>query len=211
MIYIFDDFNISEEECDRLKALCNDERKNKIDSYKYENDKKQCLFSYILLLYALKNEYNVNDSVEFEYEMYGKPYVSKMENICFNISHCKEAVVCAVDKEDVGVDVQNFGESIGEIVNYFIPADVRNKKMDEVELTREWTLKEAYGKYKGVGLGFDMTKELFNIYVGDGIWSDYNGVRVYTKKYNDYILSVFAKNKIDITKVSASDLKTLIG
>ena len=81
MIYIFDDFNVSEEECVRLEALCDEDRKNKIKSYKYENDKKQCLFSYLLILYALNKEYNVKDTVEFDYEMYGKPYITKMDNI----------------------------------------------------------------------------------------------------------------------------------
>lgn len=210
MIYIFDDFNVSEEECVRLEALCDEDRKNKIKSYKYENDKKQCLFSYLLILYALNKEYNVKDTVEFDYEMYGKPYIAKMDNICFNISHCKVAVACVVDVEDVGVDVQNIGEGIDEIVSYFIPNNVQIQKLDEFELTREWTLKEAYGKYNGVGLGFDMTKEIFSLYTSDGKWTDYNGISVYSKKYDDYVLSVFAKNKLDIIKVSSMDLMSLI-
>ena len=41
------------------------------------------------------------------YNKYGKPFLKDSKNLYFNISHCRELAVCAIEKTEVGVDAED--------------------------------------------------------------------------------------------------------
>ena len=85
----------------------------------------------------------------------GKPYLKGVIGFCFNISHTDGMTVLAVGDSEVGVDVEKIKKADLRIAkhrflknecDYVLEAD-SDKRFFEV-----WTKKEAFLKYKGVGL-----------------------------------------------------------
>lgn len=97
----------------------------------------------------------------------GKPYLKGYPHIHFSISHCKGLVICLISSENCGADAER-------IRSYFPKVAARVFSEKETELinslgeseknrcfTLLWTLKEAYGKFTGRGIG-DMKNVCFD-------------------------------------------------
>ena len=93
---------------------------------------------------------------------HGKPYMTNYEGICFNISHCNEAVAVAVSDREVGIDVEGrrkFSDSLLQrAFNEEEQAAVHSSDDPEKEFARIWTRKEAWFKYTGTGILLDHLK-----------------------------------------------------
>ncbi len=89
---------------------------------------------------------------------FGKPVLSANDKQHFNISHSGEWVVCVVDDQPVGIDIEqqvNFGEI--ELDSLFTAQEMeylQNGKQSSLRqrFYRLWTLKESYLKALGTGL-----------------------------------------------------------
>ena len=86
----------------------------------------------------------------------GKPYVPQLTDFCFNLSHSGDQVVVAYGDETVGVDVQKV-EGYREKVAMKCYNDSERAFMEQgdvdINFTLVWTIKEAYAKFTGRGLG----------------------------------------------------------
>jgi hypothetical protein len=73
-------------------------------------------------------------------------------NICFNISHSANYVVCAIADSPVGIDIEG-GRKVNRSVakRYFTEEEIESIHSDE-DFFKIWTFKEALGKYTGEGL-----------------------------------------------------------
>lgn len=145
-------------------------RQEKIDFYRFENDKKLSCGAYLLLKKMLA-EVDITNPV-FETEKYGKAYLSNHENIHFNLSHSGKIVLCAISDMEVGVDVEYIDPKIDLNIarNYFYNGEYENimkaqNKADE--FFRYWVLKESYMKYTGIGLNIKLNS--FEILIEDTI------------------------------------------
>ena len=69
-------------------------------------DRHLCAMGYVLLLEGLKSEYQIEDKCLVDFHPTGKPYLKEYPFIHFNISHCKEAVVCILSDNEVRVAVE---------------------------------------------------------------------------------------------------------
>lgn len=108
----------------------------------------------------------------------GKPYYAKDNGCCFNISHCKTAVVVAVSKYPVGIDVESMRQvkyimvrkccSPKELQYVMNTKDSQKEKtaaLSEEETKRflhMWTLKESYVKMTGEGLRMPIDTICYN-------------------------------------------------
>ena len=89
-----------------LENIVSDERKKRIERYRFEKDKIRCLMAELLVRYALFKQYGLYGSdISFGCGENGKPFLIGSE-IRFNISHSGEWVVCAVGDSDMGIDVE---------------------------------------------------------------------------------------------------------
>lgn len=103
--------------------------------------------------------------IKFDNNEYGKPYAVNLD-IYFNISHSKNYIICAIDKNPIGVDIEKIRplkDSVLKVfctdkeLDYINSSD--NKKKEAIKL---WTLKEAY--FKAIGTGIRELKDVeFNI------------------------------------------------
>lgn len=161
-------------------------RREKVCLFKHEQGRKECAYSYLLLCQALQKVYGMDVQPEFSYGEHGKPFLKDYADIHFNLSHCRNAIACAVSDRPVGIDVERIGrfkESVARhVLNDAEYHHVVTSSAPDEEFTRLWTQKEAIVKLTGRGIDDDLKNLL----------SKYNNVSVHTDVYSDkgYVVSV---------------------
>ena len=121
----------------------------KISNPKY---KTQSEHGYKLLSFILKKHYSIdiNQLVIAENE-FGKPCF-KNSDLHFNISHSHDAVVCSVSEKPIGVDIEIITEIRPKILDKYFTLSEKQQISTPVDFYKLWTLKEAYGKLRGIGV-----------------------------------------------------------
>ena len=80
--------------------------------------------------------------------------------IFFNLSHCKEAAVCVVSDQPVGIDVESIRAYKESLVNYTMNdeeiAQIKSAEDPAAFFIRLWTMKEATTKLIGTGISNDL-------------------------------------------------------
>lgn len=205
MVYYFDDLNkIDKKTFLFLEEYLSIERRNKLDAYRYDRDKILSGLAYILLRIALFQEYGIRNIVRFEYEKYGKPFVSSPYEFHFNLSHCSEAVVCAVSNNNIGVDVQDYiSPDYGLAERCLSRKELSNVNycVNKVYFTKIWAMKESIGKYTGEGICYDLNKV-------DAIEKKcIDGHKTFYECFDKFVLAYTAE---DEKKIVHLDLDTII-
>ncbi len=166
--YTYDIRNLTYEEYHKWYSLMSNEKKRRVDRFRFNDDKKRTVVGEMLARKAIAEWYSVKpESIVFAAKEHGKPYVVNF-NVEFNISHSDNMVVCAVDDKPVGIDIEeirpidlNIAKRIcidEELLCIFghIPTDSDFTYTEDTDiLTRFfelWTKKEACGKLSGIGL-----------------------------------------------------------
>lgn len=144
------------------------------------------------------------------YGIGGKPQALETQ---FNISHSGRYVVLSVSNEPVGVDIELLQRGRRKIASKFFTLE-ENIQIDQSydpdrTFTRLWTLKEAFLKCIGTGIGRNLRKTSINLNGGDiRVDQNINNNPYYFKEYNieGYQLSVcsedneFEEKLIDVTE-----------
>ena len=160
--------DLSDESYTHYYSLMSEEKKRRVDRFRFEDDKKRTVVGEMLARQAISEWCGVpEESIVFEIAEHGKPYAKNL-NIEFNISHSADMVICVVDTRPVGVDIEKirpvdlntakriFIEEETRYVFGFIPdTEDYNHYLNDVVLQRFfelWTRKESYGKLVGTGL-----------------------------------------------------------
>lgn len=126
-------------------------RRAKALSYAREIDRRQSAAAY-LLLRELLAMHGSDTEEPFVYSENGKPSFVGDGRVAFSISHCAEAVACAVsDEGKVGCDVESVPVEVDfEVCVAVFDAEeisaIGNSANPPLEFTRLWTLREARAK-----------------------------------------------------------------
>ena len=124
--------------------------------YRHERDQRLCLAAYRLLLRALRLEYGIDEAPVFIHDAYGKPILQGYPDIHFSLSHCHEAVACAVSDYPVGIDIEtteHFSIEVArQVMNDEEIKQIEASVKPDVAFTRLWTMKESLFKLTG-GVG----------------------------------------------------------
>ena len=167
-ILVLDDIrNITEEELENDLMLLPDWRRAAAVRFKFLSGKVQCAKAYLLLRQALLEEYGIRDDGAFGYGENGKPYLLRYPDIHFNLSHCKEAVMCAVDDHPVGCDIESLQRrpETALLKKTMSPSEqerVFSSDDPGLEFMKLWTVKEAVIKQSGEGLSRELADLLEN-------------------------------------------------
>lgn len=151
------DYNLDKSEFHKLINYLDEKEKNKILKFVRYEDSLRSLYGKMLLKDAL-NLRNVN----LKYNKYGKPELIDMPNVFFNISHCSNWVVLAIDNKPIGIDIEEIkGDSLDIAASFFSKEeneylDSLNKERRVEEFYKIWTMKEAFIKNIGKGLFQDL-------------------------------------------------------
>lgn len=175
-------------------------RKDKVDHFRFEKDKKLSCGAYLLLEKLLSEVGITNPS--FKLGKYGKAYISNFEDIHFNMSHSGKMVACAISDTEVGVDIELIDPKIDLNIakNYFFNSEYENimkSKNPSDEFFKYWVLKESYMKY--TGLGFNLNLDDFEIIINDKISlkNDNNNLYFGLFEIDGYKLAVCSKKNVE--------------
>lgn len=145
----------------------------------------------------LKEDFNISD-VSFNRNPKGKPYIEN-GNIYFNITHSKDFTAVAIGKAQVGIDAEYLGTADLRVIKRFtkpeqdyIRKDDSNNRFFEI-----WTKKEAYLKYKGVGLSGGLNS--FNVLEIPQMFKSFVIGKVIVTVCSDEQYSMEDKNEIQQT------------
>ena len=149
---------------DAALSEISEQRREQAVKFKHELGQRLCVLAYRLLKQGLREAYGIEGNPQFEYNEHGKPAIVGHPEIFFNFSHCKEAVLCAISEQPVGVDVESVRSFNDSLVHYTMNEDeIREIETDEdraVAFIRLWTMKEAALKLEGTGISKDMKQVL---------------------------------------------------
>ena len=142
-----------------LKEI-SEQRREQALKFKYEQGQRLCVLAYQLLKQGLQEAYGITENPVFVYNEHGKPSIVGHPEICFNLSHCKEAAVCVISDKSVGVDVESIREYKESLVNYTMNDEevslIKSAENPAAAFIRLWTMKEATMKLIGTGISNDM-------------------------------------------------------
>jgi len=158
MIYLNDD--IEHFDWEAALPLLSEQRREQCLKFKHELGRKTCAAAYLLLCEGLRKEYGITEPPVFEYGEHGKPAIVGHPEVCFNMSHCREAAICVLSDKPVGVDIESIRRYSDSLARYTMN-DAELKRIEQaerrdVEFIRLWTLKEAVLKRSGEGIRNDM-------------------------------------------------------
>ena len=154
MIYLNDD--IEHFDLEAALPLLSDQRRQQALKFRHELGRKTCAAAYLLLREGLLKEYGITQPPVFEYSEHGKPSIIGRPDVCFNLSHCREAAICVLDSQPVGVDIESIRKYNISLARYTMnDAELRRIEQavrPDVEFIRLWTMKEAVLKLRGSGI-----------------------------------------------------------
>lgn len=158
----------------RFLPLCFVSRQERIRAVKNEPGGTRMILGELLLRYAVHQETGRSDLPELRTGEQGKPYFPDCPDLCFNLSHCKTAVACALDASPLGVDVQDYrlftkapDPHDPPVFRVLSPTErawvceIADAAARDRRFIQVWTCKEAYGKSLGVGLAYAFRQTAF--------------------------------------------------
>ena len=135
---------------DSALAAVSEQRRQHALRYRRDEDRRLSVAAYLLLCHALKEEFDITAPPEFAFTEHGKPYLPLYPHILFSISHCHEAVACALACAPVGIDVESLSAFDPALIAAVMsPAEQERilcASSPDLEFTRLWTAKESVVK-----------------------------------------------------------------
>ena len=162
MVYI--DEHIDDFDLQAALPEISEQRREQALRFKFERGQRTCVLAYLLLKKALREEYGLTENPLFEYGPHGKPFIVGHPEIHFSLSHCREAVACAVSDRPVGIDVESVQRYRESLAQYTMSDEeqqlIAAAERPDVAFIRLWTMKEARLKLTGEGITNDLKSAL---------------------------------------------------
>lgn len=176
-------------------AAVSAERRTYALRYRREEDQRLCLSAYLLLQRALREEYGLSEVPPFCIGEHGKPALEGYPDIHFNLSHCREAVVCVVSIHPVGIDI----EMVDSYDEALLPTTMNEKEQQmilesphpESTFIRFWTMKESLLKLTGEGITDNLPSVLSKLEAT----GESQNISFQTTFHNRYIYTVASKEQ----------------
>ena len=135
-----------------------EEKQEKVNRFYFDDDRKRTVAGEMLARKAVAGWCDVSeDSIVFVKGENGKPFAQNLD-VQFNISHSENMVVCVVDDNPIGIDVEKIRQIDLKIAKRVYTHDeIRYLYGGEDSSIPErffelWTAKEAYLKFLGCGI-----------------------------------------------------------
>ncbi len=151
MIYVDD--NIWDFDLHEALGAVSTQRQEYALRYRHERDQRLSIAAYKLLQRALRQEYGIDEAPLFIHDSNGKPLLQDHPDIHFSLSHCHEAVACAISRQPIGIDVETLDhyspELARQVMNEQELHQILSSADPAIAFTRLWTMKESYYKLTG--------------------------------------------------------------
>lgn len=167
---VFIDRNLHKEEFEQLSSYVSCEKRERIRRFRRFEDTQRSLLGEVLARYAICKRLGIkNNEITFGQNEYGKPVLTDLSSIHFNISHSGDWVVCAIDNNPIGIDVESIKPIEFSIAESFFSKEEYTALSNQdkgawlIYFYRLWTLKESYIKAEGKGLSIPLKSFTINI------------------------------------------------
>jgi 4'-phosphopantetheinyl transferase len=140
-------------------------RYEKMIKYNNEKDRARHLGNELLFYYGMKKILGIDLDTENNElrisritDRNGKPRLSGIDNIFFNMSHSGEYSTCAFSDCELGIDIEEIKEAHMDIAKRFFSNDEYNEllllkgKNRDKKFYDYWVMKESFVKATGLGL-----------------------------------------------------------
>ncbi|NND71972.1 MAG: 4'-phosphopantetheinyl transferase superfamily protein [Rhodothermales bacterium] len=143
---------------------------DRASKFVFERDREKFVAGRYILRTLLASYLGENpESVQFDYNEFGKPVLSGIARFIFNVSHAEDLLCIAIAHADPGLQMPRIGVDV-EFIDRDIPfSDVAESHFspEEVHVLRQyedkrrpffrcWTRKEAYIKAHGEGVSYGL-------------------------------------------------------
>ena len=211
-LYYYDSLNkISAQQYKEIYAILPTQIKEHISKYRFQKDRNISTLCYGILLKKVINNYNYTELEQiFYFSKTGKPSFN-VDQIDFNISHCKGCIAVAIATKRVGVDVESFITYYKDIMSLVCHPNEINKinrsKTPQKLFTIYWTLKESFVKMIGCGI----TDKLLLLDFSESLKKKIKRTLFYGSiEKSDYIISYFSESGyLEVEKIEYEDLDLL--
>lgn len=153
---------VSETKLNSLKQLLENDEKVRADRYKFDLHRQRFIVARASLRLIL-SRYLQSSQIEFSYSPKGKPFLASSHpewKLEFNLSHSQDLAIYAVTwNSSIGIDLeyQRSIDRVQSLSERFLTEEesqiIQNSSSPEDTFLKIWTLKEAYLKATGCGLG----------------------------------------------------------
>lgn len=203
MVYILEGLlSVTTEQLERASELVPPYRREYAARYRFEHDRIQSVFAFLLLQHALREERAIEQTLQLDYSE-GKPKIAGLEDLHFNLSHCRLAAACALSCKPVGVDVQDWAQRHLSVAKQVCSAQelsfLERAEDPNVAFAELWTRKESYGKYTGQGILYPMRELSLLEHAPQGTVME-------SFAFDGYALSYCAEEALEIRKVAVAEL-----
>ncbi|MCD7721474.1 MAG: 4'-phosphopantetheinyl transferase superfamily protein [Prevotellaceae bacterium] len=159
-LYVDDDLQrFSNEEIESLIRQFPKQRRETLLAYRNLEARRQGALAYLLLCNALRERFGL-EAPDFAFNEHGKPFFLNYPDIHFNLSHCRNAVACALSREPIGVDIESIRTAKPAIVRHTMSDEeartILSAADPNLQFTILWTRKEALLKLRGTGIAADL-------------------------------------------------------
>lgn len=167
--------HISEAIVEEGLGYISEEKRARLHRFRHRDDLLRGLWADLLLRSRIIEDLHMaNADICFKVNAYGKPRLSGADNYHFNVSHAGEWVVCMVDSEPVGVDVEHVKTmDIAMARSFFAEEEYRyvmeapQSKEQMQRFYHIWTAKESY--IKAIGMGLSLPLSEFSVLTAEGV------------------------------------------
>ena len=176
--------------------LMSDERQKDVSRMKVESKKNLRIAADAVCRKAISDFCGVEQNkIIFEHTETGKPYAKDLP-VYFNVSHSGDMIACAVSDCEIGIDIEKIRNINPRSAEKFATeAEKEYISKNKNGFFEIWTLKEAYFKCTGTGLGADIKTVSFEI-KENSIRCSENGFEFsFVETDSDYVCSLCRKIK----------------
>lgn|GEM_PF-202345 len=170
MVFVDIEEEVSSQDHDTLLGICSLEKRMEANRFRCESDRKRAVYGEALARYMVAGKIGLSmNELIFDKNRYGKPYIRGQQRIFFNLSHSGRYVICGLDQEEIGIDIEEVKSMDFGIARKFFHANEytyllsREPEQRMDALFELWTLKESYIKFLGVGLQKPLDAFYFNL------------------------------------------------
>ena len=171
-------------------ALMSDEKKARVDRYRFEADKQRTVIGEMLARRMIAAACGIpEEAIRFDIADGGKPYTASAP-VHFSISHSGNYVLCAVSDEPIGADIEKLRPVEDRLIAFVCTeeeaahvAEAADEAQRERRFFRIWTAKEACFKYRGTGIGDFKSIDTMDASTAQHLQTDFHGeyaVSIYT-------------------------------
>ena len=134
-------------------------KRERIGRFSQFMDAQPSLLADVLIRLHIRDTLGLpNESIVFDTNAHGKPFLRDHSAFQYNLSHSGGYVACVIGGTPVGIDIETVRPMNLEIIDRFFTKDerqyIQNRPVEKkiIAFFEIWTKKEAYVKYRGTGL-----------------------------------------------------------